>query len=115
MPKLERKRGPLAYAAGLLFLVATIVLECASGPIEARVIDTMEFRPTPERRARLVRTFDEKPERQAAEAHSRATHTTRSHYRPELLSAMLIALALSAAVLARGAGLRLSRAITRVR
>jgi hypothetical protein len=115
MPKLERKRGPLAYAAGLLFLVSVLVLESASCPIEAHAADTMEFRPTTERRARLVRTFDEKPERQAAEAPSRASHNARSHYRPEPLLAMLIALALSAAALARGASLRLSRVATRIR
>jgi hypothetical protein len=115
MPKLEHKRGPMAYAAGPLFVVAILVLEGASCSVEAHAVDTMEFRPTPERRARLVRTFDEKPERQTAEAPSRATHTTRSHYRPEPLLAMLVALALSAAALARGAGLRLSRAVTRVR
>ena len=115
MPKLERKRGPLAYAAGPLFIVAILVMEGASCPVEARAIDTMEFRPTTERRARLVRTFDEKPERQAAEAPSRATHNARPHYRPEPLLAMLIALALSAAALSRGAGLRLSRVAAHIR
>jgi hypothetical protein len=115
MPKLERKRGPLAYTAGPLFIVAILVLESASCPLEARAIDTMEFRPTAERRARLVRTFDEKPERQAAEGPSRATHNARPRYHPEPLLAMLIALALSAAALARGAGLRLSRVAARIR
>ena len=111
MPKLEHKRGPITCVAGPLFVVTILVLEGASCSVEARAVDTMEIRPTAERRARLLRTFDEKPERQTA---SRATHNARSNYRPEPLLAMLIALALSAA-LARGASLRLSRVATRIR
>lgn len=116
MPKFERKRGLVACAAGPLLVVAALALDCASGArVEARAVDTIEFRPTAERRARLVRTFDEKPERQAAEAPSRAAHNVQPLYRPEPLLAMLIALALSAAALARGAGLRLSRIAGRIR
>jgi hypothetical protein len=115
MPKFECKRGPVTCVAGPLFIVTILVLEGASCPIEARAIDTMEIRPTAERRARLVRTFDEKPNRQAAEVPSRATHNARSHYRPEPLLAMLIALALYAAALSRGAGLKLSRVAARIR
>jgi hypothetical protein len=115
MPKFERQRGLVAYVAGPVFIATALALDCASGPVEARAVDTIEFRPTAERRAQLVRTFDEKPERQTAETPSRETHYAQSPHRSKPLPAMLIALALSAAALARGAGLRLSRIATRIR
>lgn len=115
MPKVERKRGPVAYVAGPLFIVAALMMDVASNSAAARAIDPAGLRPAIERRARLVRTFEEEPAHQTAEASSRAFRAEAALHRPAPLLAALLALALTAAALAHSAGLRLGRIATRIR
>jgi hypothetical protein len=108
-------RGPVAYVAGPLVFAAALALESASFPAMARAMDAAPIRPAAERRARLVHTFEKEPARRGAEEASRTVINRSAEHRARSLWAELLALALSAVALARGASLRLGRAARGIR
>jgi hypothetical protein len=107
--------GSAVHAAGPLLFAAALTLEGASFPAKAQSMELAQPRPTAERRARLVRTFEREPESRGAEERVRSVIADPTAQRTQSLWAALLVLALSAAALARGARLRLGRAARSIR